>query len=170
MAWSLGLLELGAVGAGSDCLVPAGLVGPAAALVFAPQDAGLLLAEAAGAGVDFRRAERGMSFFAVLFTMGLQLLSFSELKLGCLSGDPISMLTVAAGQQILRVGFYPAGGLVGLRPNEVRVQGLVGGPVTVLLIMTASQSWHLSLSPSTSSSPGLFRSVPGSRSATHDFP
>ena len=54
MAWSLGLLELGAVGAGSDCLVPAGLEGPAAALVFAPQDAGLLLAEAAGTGGGFQ--------------------------------------------------------------------------------------------------------------------
>jgi hypothetical protein len=50
MAWSLGLLELGAVGAGSDCLVPAGLVGAAAALMFPAQDAGLLAAEGAGAG------------------------------------------------------------------------------------------------------------------------
>ena len=51
MAWSLGLLELGAVGAGSDCLVPSGLVGPAAFGMLAGEYAGLLVTEGAGAGV-----------------------------------------------------------------------------------------------------------------------
>ena len=59
MAWSLGLLELGAVGAGSDCLVPSGLEGPAAFGMLAGDDAGLLLAEVTGAGGRFQEVGEG---------------------------------------------------------------------------------------------------------------
>ena len=59
MAWSLGLLELGAVGAGSDCLVPSGLEGPAAFGMLAGEDARLLAAEGAGAGSGFQEVGEG---------------------------------------------------------------------------------------------------------------
>ena len=59
MAWSLGLLELGAVGAGPDCLVPSGLEGPAAFGMLAGEDARLLLAEVTGAGGRFQEVGEG---------------------------------------------------------------------------------------------------------------
>ena len=60
MAWSLGLLELGAVGAGSDCLVPSGLGGPAAFGMLA-----FWLQKGQVPAADSRRLERGMVAFPV---------------------------------------------------------------------------------------------------------
>ena len=76
MAWSLGLLELGAVGAGPDCLVPSGLEGPAAFGMLAGEDARLLVAEGAGAGGRFQDGGEGRC---------------SILELGSRSSDPGSL-------------------------------------------------------------------------------